>query len=344
MNHTSSSTILGKWKLVETRADLNSPKPVKNGGQGEIIEFIADGQMRRPGARESRSKAYGSVLYRVDPEKDPAHFDTLYASGMALRTGIYRLVGDRLIICSTTSVIGPARRPVKFGGFTKAEEDRLRSIDIYERVTTGPSKKAEAAKPAIKALSARLREAERLLTYLRQSSKTPPQNPGVGLPAEWIPVAEFEVVSSSVWAGDPLCMNEEDGCLVELPAGTYILAAQGMDFDGFRVVGRVRVYPKTLRPGRLKTGRAIGKTGTDSAAITVCDLRGLLPVIAGQESLFQRALEKQLRGRCGLLTSKLAPGVALPFLQSGFGDGTGPVYALQANGRRVGLELAFVEW
>ncbi|MHB1037285.1 MAG: hypothetical protein ACYC35_21920 [Pirellulales bacterium] len=138
-------------------------------------------------------------------------------------------------------------------------------------------------------------------------------------------------------------MNQEDGCLVKLPAGTYILAAQGMDFDGFRVVGRVRVYPKTLPADRLKTGRAIGKTGTDSAAITVCDLRGLVPLIAEQESAFQRELEKQLRGRCGLLASKVAPGVVLPFVQSGFGDGTGPVHSLQAGGRRVGFELTFVE-
>jgi hypothetical protein len=116
-----------------------------------------------------------------------------------------------------------------------------------------------------------------------------------------------------------------------------------MDFEGFRIVGRLRVYPKTLRADRLTTGRGVGEAGTDSAAIAVCDLRGLLSAIAGQEHPFQRELEKQLRGQCGLLTSKVAPGVALPFVQSGFGDGTGPVYALQAEGRRVGIELTFVE-
>ena len=342
---TSPSTILGKWKLVETRNALDDPTPVKNGRRGQIIEFTADGRMREPGERESRSKSFGAVLYRLNPKKNPAHFNTLYASGMALRTGIYRLEQDRLIICWTVTRMG--RRPAKFGGFTKPERDPLRSVDIYERLTKGLPKKPAAAKPAIKAPAARLRGAGRLLTYLRRSSQRPPQNPGVGRAAEWVPVAELEVVSGSVWAGDPLRMNEEDGLLIKLPPGTYVLAAQGMDFDGFRVVGRLRVYPKTLRADRLKTGRAIGQTGTDSAAITVCDLRGILPLIAGQDDPFQRAfqreLEKQLRGRCGLLTSELAPGVALPWVQSGFGDGIGPVYALQANGRRVGLELDFVE-
>ncbi len=341
MTHTSTSTILGKWKLVETRDDFDDRKPVKSGRGGEIIEFTADGRMRWPGTRESRSKAYGPVLYRLKPRKNPPHFDTLYASGEALRTGIYRLEGDRLIICWTAADFGKGR-PRKFGGFTKAEKDLLRSVDIYARVTKGLPKQAAAATSGGRPPPARLLEAERLRAYLRKSSKTPPCDPGAGLEAGWIPVAELEVVSGSLWAGDPLCMNEEDGFLLKLPAGTYIVAAQGMDFDGFRVVGRLRIYPKTVRADQLKTGRAIGETGTDSAAITACDLRGLLPVVAGQEDPFQRELEKQLRGQCGLLTSRVVPGVALPFVQSGFGDGTGPVHALQTHGRRVGIELVFV--
>ncbi|MCL4790299.1 MAG: hypothetical protein KJ070_26535 [Verrucomicrobia bacterium] len=297
--------------------------------------------MRRPGERESRSKAYGAVLFRLNPKKNPAHIDTLYASGEALRTGIYRVEGDRLIICWTAEDFGTGR-PSKFGGFTKAEADGMRCVDIYERVTTGAPKQA-AAQSGVKPPVARLLAAERLLTYLRKSSKKPPHSLGTGVEAEWIPVAELEVVSGSLWAGDPLCMNEEDGCLVTLPSGKYVLAAQGMDFNGFRIVGRLRVYPKTLRADHLKTGRAVGEAGTDSAAITVCDLRALVPAIAGQEDPFQRELEKQLRAQCGLLTSKRVPGIALPYVQSGFGDGTGPVYALQAEGRRVGLELGFVQ-
>ena len=342
MTHTSSSTILGKWKLVETCDDLDNPKPVKTGRNGELVEFTADGRMRWPGTRASRSKSFGPVLYRLDPKKNPAHLDTCYESGRALRIGIYRLEGDRLIICWTAADFGKGR-PSKFGGFTKAEADRLRSVDIYERVSKGTPEQAVSAKPGGRLPAAGLLESKRLLAYLRKSSKKPPRNPGAGLEAEWIAVAELEVVSGSLWAGDPLRMNEEDGCLIKLPAGKYVVAAQGMDFNGFRVVGRLRVYPEALRADRLKTGRAIGETGTDSAAITVCDLRGLWRGIAGQESPFQRELEEQLRGQCGLLTSKVVPGVALPFVQAGFGDGTGPVYALHANGRRVGFEVTFVE-
>ena len=136
-------------------------------------------------------------------------------------------------------------------------------------------------------------------------------------------------------------MNEEDGCLTKLPVGHYVMAAQGLDFAGFRIVGRLRVYPKGLRADRLKTGQVIGEAGTDSAAITVCDLRGLLPAIAGQEDPFQRELEKQVRDECALLTSKRVPGIALPCVQSGFGDGTGPVCALLSSGRRVGVHLDF---
>ena len=339
MTHTSSSAIVGKWKLVESRNDLDDPKSAQKGGRGEIIEFTADGRMRRPGERESRSKAYGAVLYRLNPKKSPPHFDTRYASGEALRTGIYRLEGDRLIICWTQADFGKGR-PSKFGGFTKAEKDLARHVDIYERVTKG-ARKPTTTKFAGKLPAGRLLEAGRLLAYLRKSRKQPPRNLGTGVESEWIPVADVEVISGSLWAGDPLCMNEEDGCLTRLPKGHYVMAAQGLDFAGFRMVGRLRVYPKGLRADRLKTGRAIGEAGTDSAAITVCDLRGLLPAIAGQEVPFQRELEKQVRAECALLTSKRAPGIALPYVQSGFGDGTGPVYALESKGRRVGIELSF---
>lgn len=65
MTHTSSSTILGEWKLVETRDDLDNPKPVKNGRRGEIVEFTAEGRMRWPGTRESRSQSFGPVLFRL---------------------------------------------------------------------------------------------------------------------------------------------------------------------------------------------------------------------------------------------------------------------------------------
>jgi uncharacterized protein (TIGR03067 family) len=338
MPHTSSANILGQWQLVATRNDLDNPKPIRKERRGEIIEFTADGRMRRRGERESRSKAYGAVLYRLDPRKNPAHFDTRYASGEALRTGIYRLEGDRLIICWTTADFGKGR-PGKFGGFTPAEEDRLRSVDIYERVRKGTSKPPAAARLGVRLPAARLLEAGRLLAYLRKGSKRPPRHLGAGREAEWIPVAELEVVSGSLWAGDPLCMNAEDGCLVKLPAGKYVLAAQGMDFAGFRIVGRLRVYPQALHADRLKTGRALGEAGTDSAAITVCDLRGLLPAIAGHEEPFQRELH--LRGECGLLTSRVVPGVALPWVQSGFGDGKGPVLALLSAGRRVGIQLDF---
>lgn len=340
MNPTLNSAIVGKWKLVETREDLDNPKSAKKGGRGEIIEFTADGRMRWPGERESRSKAYGAVLYRLNPKKNPPHFDTGYESGEACRTGIYRLEDDRLIICWTPADFGKGR-PSKFGGFTKAEKDLLRHVDIYERVTKGAPKPATVVKAALKLPAARLLEAERLLAYLRKSRQQPPRTLGTGVESEWIPVAELEVISGSLWVGDPLCMNEEDGCLTQMPAGQYVMAAQGLDFAGFRMVGRLRVYPKGLRADRLKTGRAIGETGTDSAAITVCDLRGLLPAIAGQEDPFQRELEKQVRDACALITSKRVPGIALPCVQSGFGDGTGPVLALLSAGKRVGIHLNF---
>jgi hypothetical protein len=72
--------------------------------------------MRWPGTGESRSQPFGPVLYHLNPKRNPAYFDTLYASGETLRTGIYQMEGDRLILCWTATDFGKGR-PSKFGGF-----------------------------------------------------------------------------------------------------------------------------------------------------------------------------------------------------------------------------------
>ena len=140
----SPSAILGKWKLIETRSDLDNSKPIQKDRKGEIIEFTADGRKCESGTKPSRSKSFGQVLYRLNTKKNPPHIDTFYAGGEALRTGIYRLEGDRLIICTT--VTGMRRRPDQIWWIHQSGIRSLRCVDIYERVTAETRKKVTRKK------------------------------------------------------------------------------------------------------------------------------------------------------------------------------------------------------
>lgn len=337
----SMPSIIGKWKYVETRADLTQAKRINMGRKGGIIEFMADGRKLESGCSPSRS--FGPVMYRLTTHKKLLYLDTFYANGTELRKGICKFEADRLIICSTTSISGPAKRPLKFGGFTETEKDPLRHVDIYERLTKKPPVDHPQNTAGVKLPLVRLCKPDKLLAYLRKGATTPQGGREKGIPSPWIKLAELEVRSGSLWAGDPLCLNEEDGALIKVASGLYVLEAQGMDIDGYRVVARLRVYPHSISPDLLKTGPVIGATGTDSASITICDLRAIIPALDGREVPFQGALEKQLRGHAGIITVKLGQSVDLLIVQSGFGDGTGPVHCLRAGARRVGMELVIVQ-
>ena len=58
---------------------------------------------------------------------------------------------------------------------------------------------------------------------------------------DWLFFSKTDVMSGKLWAGDPNLPNADDGCVVEVPRGTYVVEGIGMDFHGDRVVSRLRV-------------------------------------------------------------------------------------------------------
>jgi hypothetical protein len=158
---------------------------------------------------------------------------------------------------------------------------------------------------------------------------------------DWIELCTIEVNTGSLWIGDPLVANAEDGCVAEVPHGTYSVEGIGCLSQRVRTIHRIRVRLKSAQS--VTVGSEIGETGTDSAMIGICDIRAFDAAVGpdSQEDIQEELEAKTQRGGFGLLTFRKYKGAVMAFLPSGDGDGSGPVLDLIAGGQRVGIYHEF---
>src|SRR4051812_32093824 len=106
----------------------------------------------------------------------------------------------------------------------------------------------------------------KLKDYLSGKGKSPK-----GKPTDWLPFCTLDVTTGSLWAGDPYIVYAYDGCVVKVPRGKYVVEGIGIAFRRTRLVARLRVrLESAVNP---KVGKEVGKTGTDSAMIAVCNIK-----------------------------------------------------------------------
>ena len=173
-----------------------------------------------------------------------------------------------------------------------------------------------------------------LQDHLSKKSKAPKGKAG-----KWLPFCKLDVPTGSLWAGDPHLANADDGCVVKVPVGRYVVEGVGAANGRYRVVSRLRVRLEGAKD--VKPGKEVGETGTDSAMIGVCDIKAFDKACgpdAGED--VQEAIEAQTRKSYGVVNLKKFPGAIMPFVPTG-SDGGGPVLALMSGRKRVGIELSF---
>jgi hypothetical protein len=179
-----------------------------------------------------------------------------------------------------------------------------------------------------------------LADALNSNTEGMPPNGTSGHESDWLSFCSLEVPTGSLWAGDPNIVNRDDGCVVKVPAGTYVLEAKVMDFAGHKKISRVRaILSGTLEP---RLGKEIGEAGTDSALIGLCDIGALETAVSRDHEKFQQAIKDHPGAYFGIIRINIHGQVEIPFVSSGLGDGTGPVAELKANRRRIGIELEFI--
>ena len=102
-----ASSLVGEW-AVEALVVDGTPKRLP---AGTAWTFTADGgAVLRVGGKAAPDRGTDRGTYTADPGKDPAEMDIDLGPGSRSR-GIYRVEGDRLILCLAE---GEAARPAGF--------------------------------------------------------------------------------------------------------------------------------------------------------------------------------------------------------------------------------------
>ncbi len=163
-----------------------------------------------------------------------------------------------------------------------------------------------------------------------------------GVESEWLPFVTIELLGSRLRIAD-VYMIGTPGEGVELAAepGRYALDAKVMTFDDDRRISRLRVQRAGL-VGVL--GEPAGEVGVDLAAVGVTDGERIRAFFEADNDAFQEwgdALWYQRNDMVGVWPCEPAD-TTIAYVDSGFGDGTFPVWHLMHDGVAVGLEIEFI--
>lgn len=182
---------------------------------------------------------------------------------------------------------------------------------------------------------------DNLTDYLEKSG--PPGRMGVkGVETDWMEFTTLPVTSGKILVVDPGFAPEiNDGVLVELPPGTYVLKAKAMQFGKERRPSRLRV---ALEGTKSSIGGVIGEAWADTARIGVCDPEVFEAEWKNDDWAYEQLDRVFSQTFTGVAVLADGTDAILPYVESGFGDGDFPVHELieEGTGRRVGVEVEII--
>jgi hypothetical protein len=180
-------------------------------------------------------------------------------------------------------------------------------------------------------------------TYLKEAWTANPPEGTPGRETDWLEFCDLVLSSGKLLIADAQFIPSlEDGVLVELPPGTYTLEARVMDYGSDKRIARLRA----LLPGStVVLRRLIDKTWTDTAQTGVCDYELFAAAWGAHEQSAWEVIEPVLTSGWthGVAVLDQTTGAVMPFVGSGFGDGEFPVFELQSDSQRVGVEIEFIK-
>jgi hypothetical protein len=163
-----------------------------------------------------------------------------------------------------------------------------------------------------------------------------------GIESDWLLHCEFELQGTRLQILDVfMAGNDDEGVILGAFPGVYVVEAKVITYGVDRRISRVRVRP--IRQ-LVTQGQLAGTVGVDLGAVAICDVDRLAAWASGHNDEWQRWGEKLWFGRitrAGLYTCEAAKTI-VPFIDSGFGDGTYPLYYLMHGNLPVGLEAEFI--
>lgn len=169
------------------------------------------------------------------------------------------------------------------------------------------------------------------------SRPTPP-----GLESDWLDWCPFTLRGPAFLVVDAaFAPSEDDGLRVPGLPGEYLLQVRVMTYGRDRRFSRLRAVRRGAVPTR---GERLGETWTDTARTGVCDLQTFRVAWGDDDEASGEKLSAALETEAdfGMAAFDANAGAVLPFVASGFGDGTYEVHALVEGGRAVGFEVEFI--
>jgi len=163
-----------------------------------------------------------------------------------------------------------------------------------------------------------------------------------GKESDWLEFSDLTVRGSKVQVVDSSYVpDEREGCMVTLTPGLYQVQAKAMAYGEDVRISRLRVVLHGVSPS---AGAELGETGTDTASIGVCDHEVFAHAWGDDNDASWEIISPAIdeADTHGIAVLDKAAGAIMPFIHSGFGDGTFPVRELLANGSRVGFEVVFI--
>lgn len=175
----------------------------------------------------------------------------------------------------------------------------------------------------------------------RASAKSEPAAPP-GQQTDWLDFCELVLKGSKVLCADAqFAPSADDGVLVELSSGKYLVQAKCVDYGGDKRVSRLRILREHVVPA---LGAQLGETWTDTARTGVCDFAVFTNAWGTDNDASFEKISPAFNTSepFGIAILDKTSGAVLPFVDSGFGDGTFPVFELVVDEKRVGLEIEFI--
>jgi hypothetical protein len=164
----------------------------------------------------------------------------------------------------------------------------------------------------------------------------------VGKATAWMDFCQFRLRGAKFLIVDASFLpSKEDGLLVRATPGEYLLQAQVTAYGSDRRISRLRGL---LKGTQGKLGAKLGETWTDTATTAICDFQLFSKAWGADDEISYAKIEKGLEAaeNHGIAVLDKDREAVAPFVASGFGDGTFPVYELVQRRRRVGFEIEFI--
>jgi hypothetical protein len=163
-----------------------------------------------------------------------------------------------------------------------------------------------------------------------------------GEESDWLEFCDLPVRGKRIQVVDASYgPHSREGCMVNVTPGVYHVQVRAIVYGDDVRISRLRMLRQGVRP---TVGIELGETGTDTGNIGIRDQKVFARAWGHDDEAAWEIIGPTIEDAetHGIAVLDEAAGAVMPFVSSGFGDGTFPVRELVSDGARAGFEVVFI--